>query len=251
METCASVRECPTTGKSHDTPGNKLARVPYRAVLPDSAVEVWLMPLDVPASDLERYSKLLARDERMRVARFHFERDRLRYTIARGVLRVLLGNHLGLAPAAIEFAQGEHGKPYVASPAAPVHFNLSHCADLAIYAISRTHVPGVDIDRLDRKVDDAALARRYFSAREYAGLQSIAPADRKRAFLTCWTRKEAVVKATGDGLRMALEQIEVTVDPDARPQLLNIPAGNTAGWTLHTVDAGSAHAATVALYRAS
>jgi 4'-phosphopantetheinyl transferase len=251
MGTCASVRECPTTGKSHDLPDSPLSRILRRIALPDAAVEVWLMPLDVTALQLHQCSLLLSHDEHARVARFQFEHDRRRYSVARGMLRMLLGNYLDMPAATIAFELERYGKPRVANPRFPVHFNLSHSADLAIYAISGACAPGVDIEWLDRDIDHDALARKFFSAREVAQLQRIPPAARKRAFLTAWTRKEAVVKATGDGLRVPLDRIEVTVDPDAQPQLLTIPAGKTADWTLYSANAGRAYAATVALHRAS
>lgn len=250
METCASVRECPATGKSHDLPGDSLLRVPHRIALPDSAVEVWLMPLEVSEFHLQQCSMLLSPDEQERVQRFQFERDRRRYSVARGMLRVLLGNYLDVVPAAIAFQEGSHGKPSLAAPAMPVHFNLSHSAEYAIYAISPRHECGIDIEWLDREIDHDALALRFFSAREHAELQRIPEAARKRAFLTCWTRKEAVIKATGKGLRLALDQIQITVDPDAQPQLLQIPEGRTTDWSLYSLDAGDDYVATVALHRA-
>ena len=248
MKSCASVRECPTTGKSHDGPAAALTHTPCRLAFPDPAVEVWLTPLDIPVHRLHECSLLLSRDEKIRLERMHFERDRRRYTVARAMLRVLLASHVGAAPRDIAFKAGPHGKPYVA--AAPVHFNLSHSGERAIYAISRDWVPGVDIEYLDRAVDHAGIAQRFFSVRERAELQRILPGARKRAFLTCWTRKEAVVKATGDGMRLPLDGIEVTVDPDAQPRLLSLPGERTADWILHSVDAGSAYVATVAAHRA-
>jgi 4'-phosphopantetheinyl transferase len=205
--------------------------------------------LEATALQLHQCSKLLSPDEEMRIRRLHFERDRRRYTVARGLLRVLLANHLAMSPAAIAFESGPHGKPILANPPAATHFNLSHSANLAICAISSTCVPGVDIEYLARDVDHDGLAGRFFSTREYAELQRIPVAARNRAFLTCWTRKEAVAKATGQGLHLPLRQIEVNVAPDEPPRLLGLPKATTAGWTLHAVDAGGAYVATIALHK--
>jgi 4'-phosphopantetheinyl transferase len=230
-------------------PDEPLASLPCRVELSTPDIEAWLMPLGAHARRVEQCAALLSRDEQARAERFHFERDRRRYTFARGMLRVLLGNRLGVAPTAIEFHYAQHGKPSVTSATAPIHFNLSHSADTAIYAISSSRIPGVDIEHLNRDVEIDALAQRFFTHRECAELQSIPTADRKRAFLAAWTRKEAIVKSTGDGLRLPLDQIEVTVALDAPPKLLSIMGGRGANWTLYSVDAGRDYVATVAAYR--
>ena len=207
------------------------------------------MPLDAHTRRLEQCAALLSPDEQARAERFHFERDRRRYTVARGMLRVLLGTRLGVAPAAIEFHYAQHGKPLVSGAATPIHFNVSHSADIAVYVISRSCVPGIDIEHVNRDIEAEALAQRFFTRREYADLQRMPAADRKRAFLAAWTRKEAIAKSIGDGLQLALDQIEVTVAPDAPPELLGIMRGRVADWTLYSVDAGHAYVATVAAYR--
>jgi 4'-phosphopantetheinyl transferase len=246
---CASVRECPPSGKSYDGFVGALAHLVQCVPVNDPAVDVWRMPLAVSPCELEQLAMLLAPDEQMRAARFHFSRDRSRYVAARGMLRVLLGNYLGAAPATIALESTPHGKPVLADPSIPLHFNLAHADDLAIYALARDCVPGVDIEHLDREVDHDALARRFFSAREYAELQRIPDADRNRAFLACWTCKEAVTKAVGRGLSMALERIEVTVCPHEPPRLIDMPEGDVREWALHRIDAGSAYVATLASYR--
>ena len=248
MEMCASVRECPPSGKSHDEPAGALARIAQRVLTPESAVEVWRIPLALSAFELEHLARLLSCDEQMRAARFQFARDRSRYVGARGMLRVLLGSYLGLAPAAVALDSSPHGKPVLAAPSIAVHFNLTHTGDLAICAITRNRVLGVDVERLDRMIDHDALARRFFSEREYAELQVIPSAERNRAFLACWTCKEAVAKAIGLGLSLPLNQIEVTADPDKPPRVLNIAQGDAGEWSLYRIDAGSAYVATLALY---
>ena len=249
MQPCASLRECLPTGKQIATHAGPIAGICRQFKLPAADIEVWLAPLDADAERLERCSMLLSRDERARAEHFHFERDRRRYTVARAMLRTLLGEQTGLSPAALVFVQTQYGKPYVSNTPTAIDFNVSHSADLAIYAISRSCVPGVDIESLHRDIDDDAMAKFFFSQREYAELQLIPAAARKRAFLTCWTCKEAIVKALGEGLRLPLDKIEVTVAPDAAPQLLGIPRGRIADWTLYTVDAGSDYVATVAAHR--
>jgi 4'-phosphopantetheinyl transferase len=219
--------------------------------LPDPEIEVWLAPLDISAHQLEHCFGLLSPDEKTRVERMYFERDRRRSAVARALLRVLLAPHVGLKPAEIAFSLGPHGKPCIAAAPESLHFNVSHSEELAIYAISRNCALGIDIEYIARAIAHEGIAERFFSARENAELQRCAPTHRKRAFFACWTRKEAVVKATGDGLRLPLDQIEVTVSPDEQPRLISIPGGRTDDWTLHAVDVGSDYIATVAAHRAS
>jgi 4'-phosphopantetheinyl transferase len=192
---------------------------------------------------------VLSRDEQMRATRFHFSRDRSRYVAARGMLRVLLGNYLGAEPATISLESTSHGKPVLADSSIPLNFNLAHADDLAIYALARDCVPGIDVEHLDRAVEHDALARRFFSAREYAELQQVPDAERNRAFLACWTCKEAVAKALGQGLSLPLDRIGVTVGPHESPRVLDVPLGDVREWTLHRIDVGNAYVATLATYR--
>ena len=219
--------------------------------LPAADIEVWLMPLAVPALRVEQCAALLSPDEQARAQHFHFERDRRRYTVARGILRVLLGHALARAPDAVRFEYSRHGKPRLTGNPTPLHFNVSHSADMAIYAISRTRIPGVDIEHLDREIDVGALAARFFTPGERAELERMPAAEQKRALLFTWTRKEAIVKSLGDGLRLALDQIEVTVSPDTPPAVLKIVRGSAADWRLYPVHAGPEYAATVAAHRAA
>src|SRR5258706_6056491 len=188
---CASVRECPASGKSQDGPARALARIAQRIAVPDPGVEIWCILLAVSATELDQLLALLSREDQPRAARFHFARDRSRYVAARGMLRVMLGNYLGISPAAVALESGPNGKPLLANSFSDVHFNLSHSGDRALIAIARDLIPGVDIESLDRDVDYDGLARRFFSGHEYAELQLIPNSDPKRAFLTFWTRKEA------------------------------------------------------------
>ena len=249
MEMCASVRECPSSGKSDDDVVRALAGIAQRVSVTDPAVEVWRVPLVGSAAELERLAMLLSRDEQMRAARFQFARDRNRYIAGRGMLRVLLGSYVDAAPSAIAFASNPHGKPALADATLGVHFNLAHSGNLAMIAIARDRLPGVDIESMDREVDHDALAQRFFSARECAELQTLPRAARNRAFLTCWTCKEAVAKAIGRGLSVPLDKIEVAVGANP-PCVLHIAHADAREWTLHPLDAGRAYVATLAVHDA-
>ncbi len=248
MEKCASVRECLLSGKSYDEPRNTLLHLANRMHDFHPKVQVWLIPLGIEASHGEQCLQLLSRDEQVNASRLKFSRHRNRYIAARAMLRVLLGADVGVSPETIAFAYGPHGKPILASHPA-VNFNLAHTRELAILAISRTHQVGVDIECINRTLDYDPLARRYFTAHEYANLQLMPAVDRQRAFLTVWTRKEAIAKALGLGLHLPFKLIKTTLTTDKSPRLLKVRGSDARDWSLHTVETGHNCIATVALHR--
>lgn len=250
MESFASLSDLAAPGKRIGTPDDTPPSALERIALPDSAIEVWLARFDADADQVARCASLLSRDEQQRARRFHFEHGRRRFIVTRGILRRLLGSHLDLAPAAVAFGYGKNGKPFVAGGTTRIHFNVSHAHERAFYAISGSRALGVDIEYLNRDVDYNRLARRFFTPREYSELQRIPECDRKYAFLTCWTRKEAVIKATGDGLSLPLSQFEVSVAPDTAPRVIDFTAATqrVSDWALHAADVGDDYVATVAAY---
>jgi len=221
-----------------------------RIVVPDPEIEVWLARLDLGIDQIAQCRELLSNDEQLRAGRFHFERDRRRSIVARGVLRMLLGGHLDIAPAAVVFGYTQYGKPFVINQASQIHFNVSHSGERALIALSVSRELGVDIEDVNREIDYGDLAARFFAPRECTALMRIAEPDRKRAFFACWTRKEAVVKAIGSGLSLPLDRFEVTIDPDAAPRVLDfaVPVLDIADLTLHSIDVGGDYVATAAAY---
>ena len=212
-------------------------------------LDVRLGELDADARGIEQCSQLLSHNEREHAARFHFERDRSRYTIARAMLRTLLAEKTGLSPSAIVFAQTRYGKPYMVDAPADLHFNVSHAAERAIFVVASGCLPGIDIEHLGRNVDHDAIAAHYLAPRELADLQRIPSAQRKHAFLACWTCKEAIAKAIGRGLSLPLDGIEIAEAADAVPRLVSVPCGQVSDWSLHRANAGGNYIATVAAYR--
>ncbi len=247
MKSCASVRDLAATGKQIGMAADPMARIP----LSNPAIESWLAQLDLDPDQVRQFALLLSPDELLRANRYRFERDRRRFIVARATLRKLLGGCLAVAPDAVVFAYARNGKPLIADPASDIQFNVSHAHERVLYAISRSHVLGVDIEYLHREVDHDALSRRFFTPREYAELQRIPESGRKHAFLTCWTRKEAVIKATGDGLALLLDRFEVSVVPEVAPQILGFTAATrqASDWTMYTADIGGDYVATVAARR--
>ena len=195
-------------------------------------VHLWAVGLEVSTPTLTGMEELLSDDQRRRAARFRYREHRERYSVSWGFVRLLLGLYLERSPRELEFAFGDKGKPRLAT--GTIEFNLSHCHDMAVVAVAREHAVGVDIERhrqLDRADD---IATRYFSAREAELYRSLDAGQRPQAFLRCWTRKEAVVKAIGEGMFASLNRLEVSLAPGVPPEVLAIGGDVEAGadWTL-------------------
>ena len=199
-------------------------------VLAADEVHVWMAVRPATADAASGFEPLLSPEERDRAARFHFERDRTAFVAARGRLRQLLGRYLQSAPEKIQFITNAHGKPELPAPA-PLQFNLSHSGDLAVFAFTRAGRVGVDVEQARPGVANDAVAERFFAPGEVKALRALPVAAQAAAFLACWTRKEAFVKAHGAGLSFGLETFEVSVDGPAR--LLHVQGDDVARWTLH------------------
>jgi 4'-phosphopantetheinyl transferase len=225
-------------------------RPPGIYVLPQDEVHVWRASLDQPPDCYARLLLLMSPEERARADRFHFEADRKRCVLARGLLRLLLGHCLGRPADQLQFQYGKFGKPSLTGgPHPPVQFNLSHSGDLILIALSRGRALGVDIERMRADVATKEIAARFFSANECRDLATVAPGTRCAAFFSCWTRKEAYLKARGDGLSLPLEQFDVSFLPGALPRLIETrhdPA-ELHRWTLRALEGGCEYKAALAV----
>jgi 4'-phosphopantetheinyl transferase len=212
-------------------------------------VHIWRAGLELPESMLGQLATTLASDEGLRASGFRFSRDRNRYIAARGILRLLLGRYLARDPAEIQFEYGSHGKPRVAHTKnrARLDFNLAHSDDLALFAFGLGRKIGIDIER-ERPIDDMPqLVSRNFSARESATWHALPKGKRRSAFFNCWVRKEAFVKAVGDGLSYPLQEFDVAVSPAETPGLLAVSGSAELArmWSLMAVDAAPGFAGAV------
>ena len=180
-------------------------------------VHVWRASLERPEKTVAAMRRLLASDERLRADRFRFERDRTRYIVGRALLRGLLASYLETTPGELTFEYGEFDKPALSGGP---WFNLSHSGPVALYAFSSAGEIGVDVELDDADFAHERIAERFFSPSEVSVLRSLPAEDQPRAFLACWTRKEAFIKARGDGLSLALDSFDVTLAPDVPAALL-------------------------------
>jgi len=201
------------------------------------AVEIVVARANAAAETVRDSAALLSDREHKRASRFVFERDRRRFIIARARLRRLLSARLSIRPEAIELVYGTHGKPAIAPHcnAADLHFNMSHSGGVVAYAFSSGREIGIDIERV-RTLDAADdIAARFFSRREHEAYVALDAPERSLGFFHCWTRKEAFVKALGDGLTHPLNRFDVSLAPCEPAQILRVDGvpGERCGWTLH------------------
>lgn len=178
-------------------PENSLAR---------GTLHVWRASLDALRPHADRLTTFLSPDERNRAARFHFEHDRIRYSIARGLLRLLIGRYLGRPPGTISFVYTLRAKPCLPSPAT-LAFNLSHSHGMALYAFAHNSELGIDVESHDPALDTEEIARKFFTPEEVRFI--LQPSEgRNERFFFLWSRKEAYIKARAEGLYLPLNEFE-------------------------------------------
>lgn len=206
-------------------------------------VHVWRLVLDVP---VEPFLELLQPDEIDRANRFHFEKDRKHFTIARGFLRVLLGRYLQSDPKRVVFFYGAYGKPALEREGS-LRFNMSHSGGMALYAFTEGREIGVDVEHVRADFTSDDIARRFFSPSEVESLCRLPGEERVAGFFRCWTRKEAYIKATGRGLSQALDGFDVTLGPGELAALLRNDDGTHERWTMADVEVGPGYAGALAV----
>ncbi len=209
-------------------------------------VHVWRASLEQPEAVCRKLQATLSADEFERAARFQFEKHRRRFVVARGVLRDILGRYLGVAATGITFEYEAHGKPKLASVNHPENFsfNLSHAEELALCAVVRGHALGVDVEHVHPISDAEQIARRFFSEREAEQFCALPQEHRQIAFFNCWTRKEAFIKALGEGLSHPLNRFEVAFLPGELAALLHTrPDPQEAGrWSMFAFEPATDYA---------
>ena len=185
-------------------------------------IHLWRAWVDSPSVSLDLLERLLSKDELERADRFRLNRDHDRFVLRRGLLRKLLGEYLSADPAQLKFHYGSHGKPYLLErdDQSPLQFNLSHSSDLTVLAFSWQQELGVDIERIDFHVAEERIPEQFFSPMEVVSLRTMPLQWQTEAFFLGWTRKEAYIKATGEGLSHGLDNFAVSMRPDESARLL-------------------------------
>ena len=212
----------------------------------DGEVHVWFAKLDQPDERVEKFLTTLAHDEVDRANRFHFDRHRREFIVARGVLRELTGRYVGAKPESLEFSYGAYGKPSLNGPYS-LRFNMSHSGGVALYAFSEKLELGIDVEQIRADFASEEIARRFFSALEVETFNALPEKERTAAFFRCWTRKEAYIKATGKGLSQSLDGFDVSLAPETPAELLRVTDDEIGRWKLFDVEVGEGYAGALAL----
>ena len=219
------------------------------APLREDEVHVRIASLDRPQAEQSYFESILAEDEIDRANRFHFQKDCERFVAGRGLLRIILSSYVGVSPGEIIFTYGSRGKPglqpEIDRPA--IEFNLAHSHGMAIYAITQDRPVGVDIEFIQADFPVEDVARNFFSVAELSTLQALPNTLRTEAFFKCWTRKEAFIKALGDGLSCPLSDFDVSLVPEEPARLLDVrwASEEVSRWCMEDVEAVPGCAAAV------
>ena len=231
------------------SPGHSWEHPPEAPVLEKNDVHVWKASLDLNSSELDCLRQTLATDEQKRAERFRFKKHRDRFIVGRGVLRTILGMYLDRHPDQFRFRYTQYGKPELSVEADDLSFNLSHSRDLALYAVTQKREIGVDVEFIREDINLLGIAKRFFSEREYAQLQALPRSCQLQTFFDCWTRKEAFIKAKGEGLLLALDQFDVSIAPGKPAALLRTKwdPGEASLWSLRSLKPAPGYAAALAV----
>jgi 4'-phosphopantetheinyl transferase len=210
-------------------------------------IRVWRAALDRPDEETAALGALLSDDEHARADRFRFPHHRKHFIVGRGFLRTVLGSTLGIAAQDIAFSYGTRGKPALRWPEdSGLEFNLAHSNGLALLAIAWERPLGIDLEYQREELDFLGIAGRFFTPQELAEIQR-APglAAQRAAFFRGWARKEAFLKARGDGLWIGLDQFQVAIDCTLPPRVVHTAwdPDEAGRWTLRDLDAPPGFAA--------
>lgn len=211
-------------------------------------VHVWRASLVPGVEKLAAFWYNLNTAERQRAERFLLQKHRDRFIASRSILREILSQYVNIPPEQIRFRYTAHGKPYF-DFATDIFFNASDSNDLALYAITLNREVGIDIEFIRENFAGEEIAERFFSANEVAALQKLPSEQREEAFFNCWTRKEAFIKAIGEGLSYGLDQFDVSLAPNQPAQLLQVrgSVAEAQRWSLQSLEPAPGYAAALAV----
>lgn len=187
-------------------------------------IHVWRVSLAQTESCLQSLQQTLSPDERTKADRFRFPKDRSQFIVSRGALRAILSRYLNISSHILRFDYNPYGKPslIVTQGGNTLRFNLSHSRGMALIAITKNRDIGVDIEGINQDFSCLEIAENFFSPLENSVLRSLPEHLQATAFFTCWTRKEAYIKAIGKGLSIPLNQFDVSLAPGEPAALLNV-----------------------------
>jgi 4'-phosphopantetheinyl transferase len=212
---------------------------PSKLKLSINDVHVWRVKLNQTDGRIQQLQQILSDDERLRAERFHFDRDRRRFIVSQGMLRLIIGEYIDVEPSLLQFYSGHRGKPYLSHSLGndPPQFNLAHSKEIALYAFTCSQEIGIDVEFVCEMPDSEQIALTTFSSFENKVLQSLPEYQRQEAFFNCWVRKEAYIKAVGNGLYHALDRFDVSLAPGQPARLVSVEgsAEQASGWFMKSL----------------
>lgn len=224
---------------------------PARLKLQNDEVHVWRAFFRVTEPIPACFRSILSPDELAKADRFYFAKDRGRSIVARAVLRLILSRYLDAEPARLRFCYNAFGKPALTTErnADGLQFNVSHSDELAIIGVARGREIGVDVEHIREGLARDEIAKRFFSPSELEMLRALPCDVQTRGFFNCWTRKEAYMKARGEGLSLPLEQFDVSVIPGEPAALLSGRESKleASHWSLRDLPVQDSYAAAIAV----
>lgn len=198
----------------------------------ENEVHVWAVDLDAITLTENFFCSSLSHEEKTRRDKLVFERDRKRFALAREIQRRILSHYISVKPESVEYNYNKYGKPEIRSHI-KVGFNISHSDGMLLFAIASNRQVGIDIEKIKDIKDILLIAESYFSDIEIKELKNLPDRVKTDAFFTCWTRKEAFIKAIGKGLSYSLKDFSVSVSPASKPELIHPKNGvNSSEWSI-------------------
>jgi 4'-phosphopantetheinyl transferase len=211
-------------------------------------VHLYIVRLESSENNFAQAFSWLSPDEVERADRFRFDRHRRAFVLGRAMLRALLAGYLRMTPEEASFTYGPKGKPALSGAACPLSFNVSNSGDLAACAFTLDCEIGVDVEHRRRLLEIEGIARRFFASDEVSELMRLPEEERPEGFFNCWTRKEAYIKAVGDGLSLPLDSFQVTLQPGVAARMISLDGSTAAAerWTLHAFTPAPDYAGAIA-----
>lgn len=225
--------------------------IPQDVPLKKDNVDVWCVSIDVDESILGSLKQTLSEEEREKARRMRIEKPRNYYMASRGLLRLILAAYVKQPPEQLEFEYGPDGKPALSDKLnnMGITFNVSHSHGLALCCVTHKREIGADIEKMREDMEITDIAKRFFSSREYEELIKLPLKHQKRGFFNCWTRKEAYLKATGQGLTFPLSQFDMSLTPGEPAAMIahQSDPGQVSMWSIVDLDVGPDYAAAIAV----
>ena len=224
---------------------------PRKIQVKTNHADVWCVSLEVEKDSLKSLQQILSEDERIKAQRLRSEKVRDHFIAARYFLRQIIAPCLNAKPKDLEFQYGPYGKPALAGKfeSTDTCFNMSHSHGLALYAVTSGHAVGVDIEKMRPDLDCIKIAERYFSPQEVEALRKLPKDQQRQGFFNCWTRKEAYLKAKGEGFSSPADQFQVSLAPGKPAALLGhgLDPREAAKWSIEDLDVGPDYTAALAV----